>query len=304
MIIINIAGGLGNQMQQYALYRKLLRSGADKNIKLDISWFDEGSQKGVLAKRELELRYFNGLPIPACTKEERAYFLDRNPVMKAAAKLIPGLSPRFTESAMYHPEVFELKDKYIEGYFACQKYYDDIMDELQELFVFPINPDQELHIRNVELMNEMEQTPSVSVHIRRGDYLDPENAALFGNIATDEYYDSAMKYFISKDPDTHFYIFTNDPDYAREKYSDTGRYTIIDHNTGRNSLLDIQLMSHCRGNICANSTFSFWGARLNRRKDKEMVRTFTMRNNQPCDPDLMHYYWDGWILIDKDGKVR
>ena len=132
----------------------------------------------------------------------------------------------------------------------------------------------------------------------------PENAALFGNIATDEYYDSAMKYFMSKDPDTHFYIFTNDPAYAKDKYSDPGRYTIVEHNTGKYSLLDIQLMSHCRGNICANSTFSFWGARLNRRKDKEMVRTFTMRNNQPCDPDLMHYYWDRWILIDKDGKVR
>ena len=66
----------------------------------------------------------------------------------------------------------------------------------------------------------------------------------------------------------------------------------------------MQLMSHCRGNICANSTFSFWGARLNKRKDKEMVRTFTMRNNQPCEESTMHYYWQNWILIDKDGKVR
>jgi hypothetical protein len=304
MLIINIAGGLGNQMQQYALYRKLLKAGADKDIKLDASWFDADTQKGVLAKRELELRYFEGLPLPLCTKEERAAFLDRNIVMKVAGKLLPGMNVRFAESKMYHPELFDLKNKYIEGYFACQKYYDDIMDELQSLFVFPKNPDEALHKRNLELMEEMEQRESVSVHIRRGDYLDPENAALFGGISTDEYYDSAMNYFREKDPDTHFYIFTNDPEYARQKYADRHRYTIIDHNTGRYSLLDIQLMSHCRGNICANSTFSFWGARLNSRKDKEVIRTFTMRNNQPCDPELMHDYWKGWILMDKDGKVR
>ncbi len=304
MLIIRIAGGLGNQMQQYALYRKLLHAGADKDVKLDISWFKEEKQSNVLAKRKLELEYFQNLPIPVCSDEERARFVERNVVLKAVSKLIPAADTRFTESQMYHPEVFELKNKYIEGYFACQKYYDDISEELQRLFVFPTHPEVEINLRNTEIMNEMEQRNSVSVHIRRGDYLDPENAALFGNISTDEYYDSAMNYFRFKYPDVHFYIFTNDPDYAREKYSDRERYTVIDHNTGKYSLLDIQLMSHCMGNICANSTFSFWGARLNKRRDKEMVRTFTMRNNQPCYPEQMHEYWPGWILIDKDGKVR
>lgn len=304
MLIIRIAGGLGNQMQQYALYRKLIRSGADKFVKLDTSWFDEANQNEVLQKRELELRYFTGINIPSCTNEERDLYLKQNKIAKAIYKLVPNISPRFVESEMYHPEIFELKNKYIEGYFACQKYYDDIMDELQQIFVFPEHPDRELHLKNVELMNEMELRDSVSVHIRRGDYLSPENAALFGNIATDEYYESAMDYFRAKNPDVHFYIFTNDSEYAREKYSDADRYTIIDHNTGKQSLLDMQLMSHCRGNICANSTFSFWGARLNKRKDKEVIRTFTMRNNQPCEESTMHYYWQNWILIDKDGKVR
>ena len=304
MLIIKIAGGLGNQMQQYAMYRKLVKSGADNYVKLDTSWFDETNQSGVLAKRELELKYFTNIKIPSCTDEERDLYLKQNKIAKVIYKLVPNISPRFVESEMYHPEIFELKNKYIEGYFACQKYYDDIMEELQNIFIFPEHPDRELHLKNVELMNEMEVRDSVSVHIRRGDYLDPENAALFGNIATDEYYESAMDYFRAKNPDVHFYIFTNDPDYAREKYADPDKYTVIDHNTGKQSLLDMQLMSHCRGNICANSTFSFWGARLNKRKDKEMVRTFTMRNNQPCEESTMHYYWQNWILIDKDGKVR
>ena len=304
MLIIQVAGGLGNQMQQYAMYRKLKKAGADRNVKLDTGWFDESNQSGVLKRRELELSYFTNLPMDICTDEERAAFKDRNVARKIVEKLIPSTAKIFQESCMYHPEIFELKDKYIEGYFACQKYYDDIMDELRNLFIFPTHPDTEINLRNMDLMNEMELRPSVSVHIRRGDYLDPENAALFGNIATDAYYDSAMDYFKALDPDTHFYIFTNDPEYARQKYSDPGRYTIVDHNTGKYSLLDIQLMSHCKGNICANSTFSFWGARLNRRKDAVFVRTLVMRNNQPVTPELMHEYWPSWVLVDKDGKVR
>jgi len=208
----------------------------------------------------------------------------------------------FSESKMYHPEVFDFDDKYLQGFFLCQKYYDDIMPELQQLFRFPIHIYTEQQLKNADIINEMEERPSVSVHIRRGDYLDAENAALFGNIATDGYYDAAMKYFLDKNPDTHFYIFTNDTDYARQKYSDTDRYTIVDWNTGKYSLLDMELMSHCQGNICANSTFSLWGARLNQRPDKIMVRTLKMRNNQEVTPALMHEYWSGWVLIDENGN--
>ena len=79
MIIIQIAGGLGNQMQQYALYRKLLSLG--KEVKLDISWFSEEVQKKMLAPREFELPLFKDLPFEVCTDEERdrleSFFCDQ-----------------------------------------------------------------------------------------------------------------------------------------------------------------------------------------------------------------------------------
>nr|MCR5669727.1 alpha-1,2-fucosyltransferase [Butyrivibrio sp.] len=209
----------------------------------------------------------------------------------------------FAEKEMYHPEIFDMDEGYITGYFACQKYYDDIMDDLKKIYVFPEHPDSMLHARNMALVEKMHRETSVSVHIRRGDYLDPPNFAILGNIATEEYYDAAMKYFLDKDPDTHFYIFTGDHEYAREHYSDESRYTIIDWNTGKNSTQDLMLMSNCKGNICANSTFSFWGARLNGRTDRELVRTFKMRNNQPVTPKIMHDYWKGWVLIDEKGNI-
>ena len=204
---------------------------------------------------------------------------------------------------MYHEEIFDLDDVYITGYFACQYYYDDVMAELQDLFVFPPHSIPELDQRNAVLASKMEKETSVSVHIRRGDYLSPENVEILGNIASDKYYESAMNYFLKKDANTHFYIFTSDHEYARDHYSDESRYTIIDWNTGKNSLQDLMLMSHCKGNICANSTFSFWGARLNKRPDRELVRTLKMRNNQEALPEVMHKYWKDWILIDENGAI-
>ncbi|WP_022779599.1 alpha-1,2-fucosyltransferase [Butyrivibrio sp. AE3009] len=308
MLIIQIAGGLGNQMQQYALYRKLLKYHPD-GVRLDLSWFDSEVQKNMLAKREFELALFKGLPYIECKPEERAAFLDRNAAQKLSGKVLKKLGLRdnanpnvFEESRMFHPEIFELDNKYIIGYFACQKYYDDIMGDLCNLFEFPEHLDPELEKKNLELISKMEKENSVSVHIRRGDYLDPENFKILGNIATDEYYESAMKYFEDRYEKVHFYIFTSDHEYAREHFADESKYTIVDWNTGKDSLQDVRLMNHCLGNICANSTFSFWGARLNQRQDKVMIRTYKMRNNQPVDPDTMHDYWKGWILIDETGR--
>ncbi len=308
MIIVKIAGGLGNQMQQYAVYTKLRKMG--KDVKLDLSWFDPAVQENMLAPREFELPIFGGVTYEECTKDERDYFLKRSTFKKATGKIAKKLGIRaeenpkvFTETQMYHPEIFEMDDRYITGYFACQKYYDDVMGDIQDIFSFPEHPDEMLHKRNMTLAERMESESSVSVHIRRGDYLDPPNFAILGNIATTEYYESAMNYFLIKDPNTHFYIFTSDHEYAREHFSDESRYTIVDWNNGRNSVQDLMLMSHCKGNICANSTFSFWGARLNKRPDKTIIRTYKMRNNQPVDPDTMHDYWKGWILMDEKGSM-
>ena len=75
MLIIRVAGGLGNQMQQYAMYRKLKSLG--KDVKLDLSWFDDENQKNLLAPRQCELKYFQGIEFEECTDEERNYFTKR-----------------------------------------------------------------------------------------------------------------------------------------------------------------------------------------------------------------------------------
>ena len=148
----------------------------------------------------------------------------------------------------------------------------------------------------------MEETRSVSVHIRRGDYLDEINRALFGGICTEAYYDQALAYMRKKLPQAKFFLFSDDTAYVRERYQGE-EYRIIDWNKGKNSFYDMMLMSRCRHNICANSTFSFWGARLNPNREKIMIRPSIHKNTQVCMPAQMKELWSGWTLITPQGGI-
>lgn len=296
MIIIRVMGGLGNQMQQYALYEKFKSLG--KDVRLDVSWFeDEVQQRQALAPRKLELKMFEQLPFQCCTEQEKKAIMGTDSLFsKIKRKLNPGC--RFTESGMYHPEIFEKENCYLEGYWACEKYYQNILNILQKNIKFP----ESQNILNVEAKKKMMSENSVSIHIRRGDYLDPANAAMFGGICTEAYYEAAERYVRENVENPHFYLFSDDSEYLREHYSGE-EYTIVDWNTGDDSFYDMELMSCCKHNICANSTFSFWGARLNRNEDKIMIRPAKHKNSQVIEPDVMHDLWQGWVLIDGEGRM-
>ena len=302
MIIIEVMGGLGNQMQQYALYQKMKNLG--KEAKLDVSWFfDENRQKSVLAARSLELEWFDHLPMECCTEQEKRALLGKGGFFgKVKKKLLPGTDRHFQETGMYHPEIFELDNAYLSGFWACEKYYADILPKLRELIIFPKQETGETARRNRDLMERMGKEISVSLHIRRGDYLDPENAAMFGGICTDAYYEAAIRFIRERFPEVHFYVFSDDPAYAKEHYREPD-FTVVDWNTGKSSLFDMQLMSCCKHNICANSTFSFWGARLNPSKDKIMIRPAKHKNGQDVGMERMQELWKGWKLIDGEGKM-
>lgn len=298
MIIIQLAGGLGNQMQQYALYRKLLSLG--KEARLDISWFqEEDRQKNVYARRDLELNYFENVEYEACTEEERRALIGSGGLVgKIKGKLFPGAKKIFRESEMYHPEIFDFEDRYLCGYFACEKYYADIMETLRKQFIFPESGNTE----NEKMAERMQNGESVSVHIRRGDYLDAENTAMFGNICTEEYYKGAIREMKQIYPSAHFYVFSDDIPYVKGKYGGE-EFTVVDINRGKDSFYDMWLMSKCRHNICANSTFSFWGARLNRNKEKIVMRPSIHKNSQKFEPERMHELWQGWVFLNNRGEV-
>lgn len=296
MVIVQVAGGLGNQLQQYALYRKFVRMG--KEARLDISWFSEEKGENVTG-RQLELLSFDRLIYETCTQEEKAELIGKAGLTgKIRRKLLPKSIRWFQESELYHPEIFTFENMYISGYFACEKYYGDILYDLRERIQFPPSSNP----LNREVMQEMKERCSVSVHIRRGDYLDPVNREMFGGICTEKYYKGAMDFIRSRFPNAHFYLFSDDTEYVRKHFQGEA-YTVIDWNKGKDSFYDMQLMSCCKHNICANSTFSFWGARLNGYEDKIMIRPTIHKNSQTFEPHRMYELWKGWLFADKDGKM-
>ena len=308
MVIIQVAGGLGNQLQQYALYRKFVRLGVE--ARLDLSWFDKvhTAEKEwtrgkdiipVVTRRELELRYFDRLVFETCTKEEKETLIGADNILgKLRRKLMPFTIHKFEESKMYHPELLEFEDMYLTGYFACEKYYADILYDLREKIQFPPSSNP----LNREMADRMRNKNSVSVHVRRGDYLNPENVTMFGNICTDAYYQNAIDFVKRVIPDAHFYFFSDDVSYVKKRFPGDD-YTIVDINHGRDSFYDMWLMSNCKHNICANSTFSFWGARLNPNENKIMIRPTIQKNSQVFVKEEMEDLWQGWKFVSPQGKL-
>lgn len=298
MVIIQIAGGLGNQLQQYALYRKFIRLGVE--ARLDLSWFDtlKENREGTVTKREFELGYFDRLIFETCSKEEKEELIGSEGISgKMRRHIFPASVHWFHESKMYHPEIFTFENMYLSGYFACEKYYADILYDLREKIQFPPSDNP----RNEELRAEMHSCNSVSLHVRRGDYLQPENVKMFGNICTTAYYRKAVEVIKERIPDAHFYLFSDDIPYVREAFGG-GEYTIVDINHGRDSFYDLHLMSSCKHNICANSTFSFWGARLNPNEAKLMIRPTIQKNSQVFVKEEMEELWNGWHFVSPQGK--
>ncbi len=297
MIIIHVMGGLGNQLYQYALYEKLRSLG--KHVKLDLYAYKEAAGEE-REWRPLELEWLEALQYEVCTMEERQRFLDNS--MKPADRIRRKLTGRkdrtVRERAAYMPEIYEMDDVYLYGFWGCEKYYADIIPLLQEKITFP----ESRNPRTAEVLRAMAEENAVSIHIRRKDYLTVADGKRYMGICTDAYYESAIRYITERVERPVFYIFSDDPAYAKAHYCQENMH-VVDWNTGRESMQDMALMRHCRHNICANSTFSIWGARLNGHPDKIMIRPLHHDNYETLDAQTACAYWQGWVLMDADGNV-
>lgn len=315
MIIIKLMGGLGNQLQQYSLYRRLVDANID--AKIDISWFDAASQEHMKAPRKIEIDYIDGVKYEIASKSDvKALTGGDSFGGKLKRKFFNSSIHICNESSrIYMPELIEgifdqktIKDMYLEGYFACEYYHENVLSILRNELRFPIEK-LSYYDDVIKITNDMKNANSVSVHLRRGDYLDPFNQKMFGGICTDEYYFGAISSVINSIPAPKFYFFSDDIEFAKRFNHDlTQRFPgisveIVDKNHGENNYFDIYLMSQCKHNITANSTFSFWGARLNDNVDKLMIRPTVHANGQEFDEKQMKIWWKGWKFVSPTGEV-
>ncbi len=254
MVVVSIQGRLGNQMFGFALYRQLVKMG--KEVYVDflheplINFFD--FQYNVIDKATA-LEYL----------KDREH---RNIIKRWEYRIFPQRCRCYEEKAtgVFDKNVLRLDDVYLNGYWQSERYFADAAEEVRQMYRFPnlFNDYQK------KMLDEIESRQSVSLHIRRGDYL--EHPELYGTI-TMEYYVRAMEYIQERKENVCFYIFTNDIPWARQNFKGENIFVIEDSGDSITDNLDMTLMAACKDNILANSSFSWWGAWLNQNQDKIVI---------------------------------
>lgn len=301
MNIIRMTGGLGNQMFQYALYLRLKAQG--KEVKLD-----DRTEYEKEDARPILLWAF-GIDYPKASRDEINELTDG--FMKFSHRLRRKLSGRKSKeyhekSCNFDKQILIREPAYLTGYFQSEKYFDEVNEQVRETFQFSdkiwSSVSAELTEKIREYQKKIEKETAVSVHIRRGDYLD--NQEVYGGICTDEYYRKAIAIVEEKFPTAVFYIFSNDAgwvkDWISRLYGESGRFTVIEGTTEDTGYLDLFLMSKCRAHIIANSSFSWWGAWLNPDQKKMVIAPSVWANNQ----DMRDIYTKEMIRISPKGEVQ
>jgi hypothetical protein len=266
MIITHIIGGLGNQLFQYAMARRITYK---KNLvlKLDISDFPSYKIHG------FRLNQFNITAEPASQDEIRQFIKNRNRMylrfVRTYNSFLPFTSRSYVEERFfaYDPETTKLADNiYLEGHWPSEKYFQDIEPVIRQELTLK----EEMDVYHQDLKNQIADMESVSMHIRRGDYVtDPTANQVHGTCSLD-YYQKAVDEIARSFEKPHFFIFSDDPEWALKNLKISFPMTVVKREGGRD-YEDLILMSCCKNHIIANSTFSWWGAWLNPRKDKIVI---------------------------------
>lgn len=152
---------------------------------------------------------------------------------------------------------FSSDDRYNPSAIYYSGYWQDI--QFYKSLPKPKFRDFKLNEKNATAKKLMLQTNSVSIHIRRGDYLEAETAKLMGNICTLDYYKKAILKVKEHIDSPVFFVFSDDIQWAKDNIKENNIH-FIDWNKGKDSFFDMYLMSMCKAHIIANSSFSYWGA--------------------------------------------
>lgn len=269
MIVSHIIGGLGNQMFQYAAGRsRSLELGVP--LLLHVSDFaDYGLHQGFQLDRVFgcDFRFVEEAGIRRLLGW-RGYRLARRVLRRKAAAAFRGekfvMEPHFDHWSGISsvPE-----DCYLVGYWQSEKYFRGNEAVIRRDLSFR----EPLTGRNAEWASRIASSTSISLHVRRGDYVSNPKALAVHGLCGPDYYHSAVDRLVREFPAPEFFIFSDDIDWVREHLQIAQPCHYIDNNKGADSHNDMHLMSLCRHHIIANSSFSWWGAWLNPRADKIVI---------------------------------
>jgi hypothetical protein len=261
MLIVNIIGGLGNQLFQYAFYHYLEMNNHD--VKIDDSYYDT-------------YRFHNGFELikafklhpRLATKDEVNEFIhgfqrSKNIIVFFKKRLFDKFDIQFLKDTVVKWEyknplknrlLLDLKKAYLIGYWSREQYFKEIRESLVNKLQFRL--DHPLETGNLEILEELKSDSTIAIHVRGGDYSDLARLQK-------QYYIHAIQKIKEITEVKQIIVFTNDKQFTRNLLGQIS-YKIVENNQGDRSFIDMYLMSNASNLIIANSTFSWWAAYLNR----------------------------------------
>lgn len=179
---------------------------------------------------------------------------------------------------------------YFKGFYQSERFFKDVESEVRQAFAFDMS---KANAESQTLARQIQENPhAVSLHVRRGDYMEPKFYKRYGTVCSQAYFQRAVEMMLAQVPPAHFYIFSDDVEWVKQNLR-LPRATVVSCNRGADSWQDMMLMSLCRHNIICNSTFSWWGAWLNANPEKRVIAP----SRWLADVDMPYIIPETWIKV-------
>jgi len=263
MIISRLNGGLGNQMFQFALGYKMSRV-LNTELLLDLTLLKTDKL------RSFGLGSFNISNKTITIQPEEMSFFKRffNRIPSNWRLIIEKNEFQYDENILLMSGNLKLH-----GYWQCPKYFNELRSDLISKYSI-LHPSEYYKKKCIELLH----TNSVSIHVRRGDYVHVESTNKVHGTCDMAYYLKAMQLIYDKaGKDICFYVFSDDVEWCKKEFSQFRNLFILKSLSDHEDML---LMSSCKHNIIANSSFSWWGAWLNQNPTKIVIAPEKWMNNK------------------------
>jgi hypothetical protein len=293
MDVIVIFNGLGNQMSQYAFYLNKKRISKSTRFLF--------SKKSSKIHNGYELDNVFGIPY-------RDNFLNRVLYLTFLAagykkssfisKPLVGLLKILGISIVNENDDYNFKPEYLQpsrgikfyaGGWHSEKYFLEIKDEVRNTFQFNL---KNIGAENLKILKQLKNPNSVSVHVRRGDFLDSNNFSKLGAVCTLNYFVVAIEKMKTLVDQPHFFFFTNDGPWVNTHFNGPD-YTLIDINKKGDSWKDMFLISNCAHHINSNGSFSWWSSWLNKNHQPIVI----VPRNFLADIHFEDIYPESWIQL-------
>jgi hypothetical protein len=260
MVIVHLKGGLGNQLFQYAVARQIAHN-HDVSLKLDLSFLLSDSPNKAYTHRDLELNKLN-INAEIATEEE---------IQTLWKKRWQNLfQPTWIKEhgADLNKKVLKAsKSCYLDGFWQSEKYFLNIQEIIRKEFSFK-ELLEESHF--LEWIKKIKSCNSVSIHFRRGDYVQNAIANQYHGVCSIDYYQKSVQLIFQKVLNPVFFVFSDDIQWVKNNFwIDFPVYFVEKSDENRHS--DFQMMSLCKHNIIANSSYSWWAAWLNSNENKIVI---------------------------------